>query len=163
MKLGISGGANVPFGGAVDEVAVYNTNLNASQITTQLPNRHQSDSPTPYSQVVTGDSPIIYLHLDEPAFTGPSATNSPVAANVGSLGATANGYYLPGCTPGIPGPVAQGFSSPSYGVAFNGFNSAVDVGAGALPSLLNPTNRQPMTVMDGSREILRTASAAFKF
>ena len=146
-ELGISGGANVPFGGAVDEVAVYSTNLTASQVTTHYQTGINATPSTPYSQVVTADSPLIYLRLDEPAFTGPSATSSPVAANVGSLGASANGYYLPGSTPGIPGPVAQGFSSPSYGVAFNGFNSAVDVGAGALPTLLNPTNRQPMTVM----------------
>jgi len=146
-ELGLSGGANVFFGGAVDEVAVYNTNLNATQVTTHYQAGISATPPTPYDQVVTADSPVIYLRLDEPAFAGPSATNSPVAANVGSLGTLANGYYLPGSSPGIPGPAFSGFSSPSYGVAFNGFNSAVDVGAGAAPSLLNPTNHQPMTVM----------------
>jgi hypothetical protein len=145
-ELGLSGGANVFFGGAVDEVAVYNTVLAGSQVTTHYQAGTSATPPTPYNQVVTADSPIIYLRLDEPAFAGPSATNSPVAANTGSLGAPANGYYLPGTTPGISGPAFNGFPTPSYAVAFNGFNSAVDVGAGALPTLLNPTNHQPMTV-----------------
>lgn len=145
-ELGLSGGANVFFGGALDEVAIYNTALTSDQVTNHFETGTNATPTTPYTQVVSADAPSIYLRLDEPAFTGVSATNDPVAANVGALGTAANGYYLPGSTPGIPGPGYSGFGPGSSAVAFNGFNSAVDVGAGALPQELNPTNGQPMTV-----------------
>ncbi len=144
--IGLSGGANVLFGGGIDEVAIYNTALSQAQVTTHYQNGTNSSRATLYSQVITGDSPSIYLRLDEPAFTGPSITSLPVANNYGSLGGSANGFYLPGSAPGAAGPAFSGFGSPSAAVALNGFNSGVDVGNGALPSQLNPTNGQAMTV-----------------
>lgn len=145
-ELGISGGANGPsFGSGIDEVAIYGTNLTAAQISTHYQNGTNSSRATPYAQVITGDNPTIYLRLDEPAFTGPTIAGLPVANNYGSLGAAANGFYLPGATPGVAGPSFSGFGSGTA-VALNGFNSGVDVGSGALPSQLNPTNFQPMTV-----------------
>lgn len=145
-ELGISSGANVPFGGGIDEVAIYNSALTQTQITNHFQTGTNASAPTPYVQVVKGDSPSIYLRLDEPSFTPASLASSPVANNYGSLGAAANGSYLPGATPGSAGPAYSGFGSSSYGVALNGFNGGVDVGNGALPSQLNPTNGQPMTV-----------------
>ena len=112
-ELGLSGGANVFFGGAIDEVAVYNTNLNSTQVTTHYQAGTTATPPTPYNQVVTADSPVIYLRLDEPSFVGPSATNAPVAANVGSLGALANGYYLPGSRQEFPVRLSQVFRHPA--------------------------------------------------
>ena len=70
-----------------------------------------------------------------------------MATNYGSLGASANGLYQPGTAPGAAGPAYGGFGSSSYAVAINGFNGGVDVGGGALPSALNPTGNQPLTVM----------------
>ena len=145
-ELGLSGGANVLFGGGIDEVAIYNGTLSLTQVTNHFSTGTNSARLTPYSQVVGSDNPSIYLRLDEPAFTGPDATTSPVAANVGSLGASANGYYLPGTTPGVAGPTNVGFGVTSSAVALNGFNSGVDIGGGNLPSQLNPTNGQPMTI-----------------
>lgn len=145
-ELGISGGANVPFGGGIDEVAIYNSAFTLTQVTNHYETGTNPAPATNYVQVVQGDSPSIYLRLDEPAFTAPSLSSSPVANNYGSLGASANGYYLPGATPGIRGPAYSGFGAQSHAVAMDGFNGAVDVGGGALPSELNPTNHQPMTV-----------------
>lgn len=145
-ELGISGGANVPFGGAIDEVAFYNTALTQTQVTNHFWVGTNTSRTTSYSQTVSSDSPTIYLRLDEPAFTGPTLTSLPVANNYGSLGASANGYYLPGATPGVAGSGYAGFGPFSGSVALNGFNSGVDVGGGTLPAQLNPNNRQPMTV-----------------
>ncbi|HLX70997.1 MAG TPA: LamG-like jellyroll fold domain-containing protein, partial [Verrucomicrobiae bacterium] len=145
-ELGISGGANVEFGGGIDEVAIYNSVLSQAQVTSHFTTGTNASRATPYAQVVQGDSPAIYLRLDEPSFTGPALAASPVANNYGSLGVSANGFYLPGTTPGIAGPPYTGFGSSSLGVALNGFNAGVDVGGGALPAQLNPTGNQPMSV-----------------
>lgn len=145
-ELGISGGANVPFGGGIDEVAIYNSALGSAQVQNHYAAGTNPAPATSYVQVVQSDSPTIYLRLDEPAFTAPSLSSSPVANNYGSLGASANGYYLPGAMPGIPGPAYSGFGAQNHAVAMDGFNGAVDVGGGALPSELNPTNNQPMTI-----------------
>jgi hypothetical protein len=145
-ELGLSGGANTNFMGALDEVAIYHGVLSQTQVTTDYQTGTNVNRSTPYPQVIEGNSPAIYLRLDEPAFTGPSVTASPVANNYGSLGAAANGYYLPGTTPGLAGPSYAGFGPGNYSVALNGFNSGVDIGGGALPLALNPTNAQPITV-----------------
>jgi len=146
-ELGISGGANVPFGGAIDEVAIYNTALTASQVTTHYANGTNSARATSYATAIGADSPKIYLRLDEPAFAGAAAPATyPTANNYGSLASAANGNYLPGATPGVAGPAYSGFGSPSYAVALNGFNAGVDVGGGSLPAALNPTTNQPLSV-----------------
>ncbi|HSY16929.1 MAG TPA: LamG-like jellyroll fold domain-containing protein, partial [Candidatus Acidoferrales bacterium] len=146
-ELGLSGGANALFGGGIDEVAIYNTTLTAGQVTTHYNNGTNSARSTPYAQVITGDSPKIYLRLDEPAFAGAGAPNTyPTANNYGSLAGAANGNYLPGASPGVAGPAYSGFGAPSYAVALNGFNAGVDVGGGSLPAALNPTNNAPVTV-----------------
>jgi hypothetical protein len=146
-ELGISGGANVPFGGAIDEVAIYHTTLTAGQVTTDYKYGTNSARTASYAQAIGSNSPAIYLRLDEPAFAGAAAPGTyPTANNYGSLAAAANGNYLPGATPGVAGPAYSGFGSPSYAVALNGFNAGVDVGGGSLPSALNPTNSQPVTV-----------------
>lgn len=145
-ELGISGGANTLFGGGIDEVAFYNTALTQNQVTNHYWVGTNTSRTTSYAQTVSSDSPTIYLRLDEPAFAGPVVTSLPVANNYGSLGAAANGYYLPGATPGVTGPHFAGFGSFTSTVALNGFNSGVDVGGGTLPAQLNPNHGQPMTV-----------------
>ena len=143
---GGGGGASDLFGGGIDEVAIYNNVLTTTQITNHWATGTNSARVTPYWQVITNDHPAIYLRLDEPAFTGPSAVTAPVANNYGSLGAAANGYYLSGAAPGAAGPAYAGFGAGSSAVALNGFNSVVDIGGGSLPAALNPTTNQPETV-----------------
>src|SRR5204862_3607439 len=104
---------------------------------------------TSYANTVLGNTPSIYLRLDEPAFSAssyPSAATYPVATNYGTVGAAANGFYQPGTAPGVAGPSYVGFGGSSRAVSLNGFSGAVDVGAGALPVDLNRTNNQPLTV-----------------
>ncbi|HSU53919.1 MAG TPA: LamG-like jellyroll fold domain-containing protein, partial [Candidatus Dormibacteraeota bacterium] len=145
--LGISGGANNLFGGAIDEVAIYKTALSQTQATNHYSNGTNSLRSQTYPSLVVADNPTMYFRLDEPAFAGAGALNSyPVANNYGAVGAAANGNYLPGTTPGVAGPAFSGFGSPSRAVALNGFNAGVDVGNGNLPLALNPTNKQPVTV-----------------
>ena len=146
-ELGISGGANVLFGGGIDEVAIYTNALTVTQVANHYAYGTNSARTTSYASVVGADSPKIYLRLDEPAFAGAAAPSTyPIANNYGSLASAANGNYLPGATPGMAGPAYSGFGSPSYGVALNGFNAGVDVGGGSLPALLNPTAKQPLSV-----------------
>jgi hypothetical protein len=145
-ELGTSSGV-LPYDGTIDEFAIYPTLLSPSAIANHYMTGTNPAPATSYVQTVLADSPTIYLRLGEPAFTAPALTSLPVATNYGILGASANGLYQPGTAPGSAGPSYGGFGSPSYAVALNGFNGGVDVGGGSLPSLLNPTGSQPMTIM----------------
>jgi Concanavalin A-like lectin/glucanases superfamily/Immunoglobulin I-set domain/Immunoglobulin domain/Domain of unknown function (DUF2341) len=134
----------ITYNGAIDEVAIYPTALDASQISAH----YAAGSGTSYSSTVLADNPIIYLRLNEPAMnTYPSAASYPVAVNYGSLGSAANGVYQPGTAPGAAGPAYAGFGASSHAVAINGFYGAVDIGDGALPAQLNPTGTTPFTVV----------------
>jgi Concanavalin A-like lectin/glucanases superfamily/Immunoglobulin domain/Domain of unknown function (DUF2341) len=135
----------VVYKGSIDEPAIYSTALNSSQIST-----HYAAGPGPnYAATVLADNPVIYLRLDEPAFTNyPSPATYPVAVNYGNLGTAANGVYQPGTAPGAAGPPYSGFGPSSHSVAINGFYGLVDIGGGALPAAFNPTGtNQPFTVM----------------
>src|SRR6185295_3843470 len=71
----------------------------------------------------------------------------PPALNYGNAGPIANGLYQPDTAPGVQGPPFIGFAPDSRAVAINGFNSAVDIGLGALPPAFNPFgSNQQMTV-----------------
>ena len=134
------------FDGTVADVAIYSTALSQSQVTT-----HYNAAFAPgYTNVVLADAPALFYRLND-AITNanggyPSGT-FPVANNLGSLGAAANGVYQPGTTPGVTGPSFSGFGANSKAVAINGFFGAVDVGGGALPAALNPTGASPLTVV----------------
>ncbi|HWH68949.1 MAG TPA: LamG-like jellyroll fold domain-containing protein, partial [Candidatus Sulfotelmatobacter sp.] len=141
-QLGAANGG-APFPGILDEVAIYTNVLTLTQI-----QNHYNATNSGYATAVLIDNPGIYLRLNEPAFAGaPAPSSYPVANNYGSLGAAAQGLYQPGTMPGVPGPAYTGFGSASTAVALNGFNAGVDVGGGSLPAQLNPTGKQPVTVM----------------
>jgi hypothetical protein len=137
--LAASDGGNA-FPGNIDEVAIYNVALNAGQIA-----NHYGAQSNNYSGTVLGDNPIIYLRLDEPAFTPATLAACPMATNYGTIGANANGIYMPGTVPGIAGPPYKGFGSTSRAVAIP-FNAGVDVGNGNIPALLNPTGKTAFSV-----------------
>ena len=146
------GGGGLEEYGIEAEVAVYNQVLSPDSILNHYMagyGTNSSGSPVTYTSVIEGDSPILYYRLNEPQFltnAGYASTNFPVATNYGSLGASANGVYQPGSTPGVAGPSFVGFGS-SKAVALNGFLGAVDVGGGSLPSALNPVGTVPFTVV----------------
>jgi len=142
----LGSGTTAVFDGSVDELAVYNFVLDATAVNNHYTTGINPAPATSYEQTVLADNPTIYLRLDESVFTAPSLASLPVAANLGSLGASANGLYQPGTQPGTPGPAFTGFGSLTNAVALNGFNAGVDVGGGALPAELNPTGTQPLTV-----------------
>jgi hypothetical protein len=143
----LGSGNSAVFDGSVDEMAVYNYVLDSTAVNNHYNTGINPAPATSYVQTVLADTPTIYLRLDEPLFTAPNLASLPVAANLGSLGASANGLYQPGTVPGAPGPTFTGFGSLSNAVALNFMNAGVDVGGGALPAQLNPTGTQPLTVM----------------
>ncbi|HWD92033.1 MAG TPA: DUF2341 domain-containing protein [Verrucomicrobiae bacterium] len=141
------GGSSAVFDGKIDEFTIYPTVLDATTIANHYAAGTNPAPATSYVNTVLADSPTIYLRLDEPDFTGPGLDGLPVATNYGTLGASANGLYQSGTAPGAAGPAYSGFGSSSYAVALNGFNGGVDVGGGSLPAALNPTGKQPLTIM----------------
>lgn len=140
---------NNAFGGTLDEVAIYTNVLSAGDIAT-----HFSDATSGgYYAAVTNDNPVVYLRLDEPAYTPPASNafaSFPPANNYGSLGSAADGLYQPGTLPGMPGPTGTGFGAANYSVAINGMDAAVDVGNGNLTGVapaLNVTGTNAMSVV----------------
>src|ERR1017187_4837633 len=131
------------FPGRVDEVAIYTNALSPAQVQT-----HYNAVAGSYKQTVTNDNPIIYLRLGESAYTPTDPGLQRTAVNYGSANIAANGAYRYGTTLGLPGPPYGGFGSATNAVAINGFNSAVEIGAGSLPSAFNPAgNSSQFTVI----------------
>lgn len=139
------------FNGVMDELAYYTNALTAAQVL-QHYNDATAANATLYTNDVIGQNPLVYLRFDDPQsdFTQPPANFStfPVATNYGSAGAAGNGLYQSGVTPNVPGTPEAGFGSKTNGVAINGFDATVDVGAGNLAGTsLNPTNLSSMTLV----------------
>ncbi|HTV41623.1 MAG TPA: LamG-like jellyroll fold domain-containing protein [Candidatus Sulfotelmatobacter sp.] len=122
--------------GDIDEVAVYATNLSASDIEAHYQAGTNPAPATPYFQLVTNDNPIIYLRMDAPAYTAPPLAAWSALTNDAIAGV--NGVYSPGTVPGIvPGPASSYPGLPALPVAqFSGVSSFADAGHAAA---LNPT------------------------
>ncbi len=124
---------NRGFDGWLDEVAFYDTALNASDIAA-----HYSTAKTngiAYISMVFANNPVGYWRLGEPG--------SPAALNLGSLGGSANGHYIYGVNPGQPGPQPPAFSgleTTNRACGFNGSSGYVD-----LPPLNLNTNTVTIT------------------
>jgi len=87
------------YSGAVDEAVLYTNALSAAAILAHYQNGTNASPLTPYSQLVNSGNPICYYRLNE---LMPAA---PVAANIGTLGAAANGgYYFPATNVAGPQP-----------------------------------------------------------
>ncbi|HEX3626069.1 MAG TPA: LamG-like jellyroll fold domain-containing protein [Verrucomicrobiae bacterium] len=128
---------NIP--GAIDEFAVYPTNLAAADIST-----HYNDASGAYVSDVTNDHPVIYLRMDSPSYTPPAASSLPTVVNFGS--ANLDGVYSAGTMPGLlPGPAtASGAPLSGMNVAqLSGVSSFADVGYAAV---YNPTGATPISV-----------------
>jgi hypothetical protein len=123
-NLGIGGypdGAQNPFLGAMDEVALYSNALSAAQVLAHYQNGTNAQRSTSYSALITSDHAVEYLRLDEPAVN--------VATNIGTLGPIANGTYSD-TQNGVAGPqppTYTGFELNNTAVSFNTSNSYVEL------------------------------------
>ena len=131
----------------VDELAIYTNVLQATDITTHYNAGLDPVTYGAYKTNVLANGPVIYLRLDGPAYTAPSAASWPVLTNYGKV--AANGVYTPGTFPGAAtGPVNPGGSVPFGGVSgtvppFSGVSTFADVG---YASAYDPVGAKPFTV-----------------
>ena len=139
---GISGGFSIGrradgtgfmWQGKTDEVAYYNTALDANTIAAHF--ACATTNAAGYSALILASSPLLYFHLNE-------AGNAPTA-NLGTLGTAGNGEFTSGTTPGVAGP------RPSAYPGLDAGNNAVSVpGTGssvAVPALNFNANTVTMT------------------
>jgi hypothetical protein len=110
-----------PFFGPMDEVAIYTNALTSDQVMAHYQNGTNALRSMSYPSLITEDSAVEYLRLDEPARN--------VALNYGSLGSLANGTYanaLPGAaSPSVP--LFPGFGAGNLAASFNGTNTYVEL------------------------------------
>lgn len=100
--------------GAADEFAIYPAALSAADVTAHYTNGLDAGRTTPYETLVGTSSPVSYYRLDEPAFV------PPVAANIGTVGALADGPYGAGTANNQPGPTASGLGVGNVACQFTG-------------------------------------------
>ncbi len=98
FAIGERSDTSFQFDGDIDEVAYYDTALDAPTIAAHY-SAGTTGSGSAYSTAVLASSPTLYFRLDEPA--------APVAHNYGSLGSAANGYYQTGTLPGVAAPILR--------------------------------------------------------
>ena len=111
---------NRGFDGWLEEVAVYNTALSASDVTSHY-NAGRSNGPN-YPLLVLAKRPLGYWRLGEPG--------NPPAVNLGTLGTAVNGQYVYPVKPGQKGPrppAYAGIDASNLAPAFNGPGAAVDI------------------------------------
>jgi hypothetical protein len=126
LGIGMRGDSTFLFTGTVDEAAVYPTVLLPDEILGHYQNGINASPSPAYDTLVLGAGPNGYWRLDDPAL--------PVAANLGSLGAAANGVYVNGVTSDQAGAIPD---DTDTAIAFDGANGKVDVPFNAA---MNSTN-----------------------
>jgi hypothetical protein len=107
--------------GSADEVALYSKALTDDEISGHYANGSATNPSASYQSLVLAKSPLAYYRLNEAAYTAP--TSLPVAANVGSAGASIAGSYNPGMQAAADGPkppIYTGFEASNGGGGFNG-------------------------------------------
>jgi len=107
--------------GSADEVALYSKALTDDEISGHYANGSATNPSASYQSLVLAKSPLAYYRLNEAAYTAP--TSLPVAANVGSAGASIAGSYNPGMKAAADGPkppIYTGFEASNGGGGFNG-------------------------------------------
>ncbi len=125
--IGTSTSFNRQIEAAVDECAIYNYALTTNQIAAHYAAGINPTPGTAYKTVILGDHPVGYWRLDDGA--APAATTGPSAVNSGTLGATADGVYLPGSQVGVSGVPFPGFGSDTNAAYFNGVMSGIQIPA----------------------------------
>ena len=141
-RRGFSRRRNRGFDGWIDEVAVYTNLLDAATITSH----YQGGAPNPatYDSLIQAGKPALYLNLDEPAYTAPDPSTLPIAQNIGSLGAAADGTNGLGLLADQPGAPFPGFGPDNNSVFFGGAQGNVGiVNPAAFPNMAG----SPITLM----------------
>lgn len=114
------------FPGALDNVAIYNSVLTASQIAAHYD--AATTNAAGYNAQILADSPAAYYPMNEPA-TPPYVPYA--ATNNGSLGSAQDGVYsLAGSTSGVAGPLRgqfAGFEADNKAVALNGTSGLISI------------------------------------
>jgi hypothetical protein len=113
LTIGMRSDRAFSFPGSVDEVALYNQVLSASDVLAHYQAGTNTSPATPYDQLVLGQGPMIYFRLDAPGAI-------PLAANAGTLAGAATGLYEGGVVPGIPGAPPNGLGATNHACLFNG-------------------------------------------
>ena len=124
LILGDRGYTGWDYTGQLDEFALYTSALSASEVKAHYDNGLDPARSKPYPTLVQEKAPSLYLRLGEPSL------QLPVAVNSGSWGTGADGKYLIGTTPGVPGlqsPATTGFSTTNPAVAFNGASGSITI------------------------------------
>jgi hypothetical protein len=116
--------------GKADEVAYYNTALDANTIAAHY--ACATTNAALYPNMILASSPMLYFRLDE--------AGDPPAANLGTLGSAGNGAYSAGTTPGVAGP------RPSAYPGFEADNDAVKVDGAGSSVAIAPLNLNANTV-----------------
>jgi len=122
LRIGATTIPNRTFNGYVDEVAFYGTALSATTIKAHFD--AASNNGSGYANQILASSPVGYWRLGEPG--------DPVAPNLGTLGAAANGNYVYSSKPGAPSvrpPTYPGFEAGNNAVLFDGSGGYVSVPA----------------------------------
>ena len=114
--------------GSVDEVAWYDHPLTATAITAHYQNGTSASPAVAYDTLVKQETPLLYYRLDEPEFVAP--TTLPLAANLGSWGATGAASYDIGTTPGVAGVPGGGFAAANKALGLNGRSGSAIIPAG---------------------------------
>ena len=116
--VGCRSSANFFWPGLVAESALYPTALSASRVLAHY--TAGTTTPASYASTVLADSPLAYNRYQAPP--------NPVAANLGTLGASGNGLYVYDAYAGANGP-----TTPTYpGFAAGNKSAAFDAGGGAV-------------------------------
>lgn len=116
------------YNGSVDEVAFYDKAVPAATLLSHYQNGVSASPATAYDVLVKQATPLLYYRLDEPAYTPPDVL--PLAANLGSWGATGDASYEIPTTPGLAGVPGNGFPVTNKAVGINGSAGSVVIPAG---------------------------------
>lgn len=139
-------GSGFTFVGAIDEVAFYTNALDPATI---LSHYQAGTNGTPnYSTLVLASHPALYYRMDEAPAGQPYPVALPVAANHGSFGAAANGYYQSDTFPGVPGPTNSGFGTVSLACGFS-TNNLESTGPSGPGVLVAPFSQPSLNIAPG--------------
>jgi hypothetical protein len=131
-------GGYFPYNGLVDEAAFYSAALSAGQVLTHY-QAGTNAAVNNYKSTIIADSPAGYWRFSE--------SGQPPAANLGTLGAAANGFYVYNASPNQTGPNPS--SAPTAFPGFEGGNTACGFdgtsGSVSIPALNLNTNTITVT------------------
>jgi hypothetical protein len=125
LTIGVRSDNAFGFQGVIGEVALYTNALTAATVLGHYEAGTNVSPAIPYTQLVLNNRPITYYHLDAPLLR-------PVAANNGTLGSKAQGFFQLGCVPGVAGVPISGFGAENRACQFNGSAGYVNFPADSL-------------------------------